>query len=157
MTMTHNPNRYIAPDAFTRRIMNPAMAGLVRLGLTPMGASILEVQGRTSGQWRSLPVNVLTVDGRRYLVAPRGQTQWVRNIRAAGGGRIRRGRRTESFTIVEVADADKLPVLRAYLKRFGWEVGKFVEGLTASATDAELAAAAPGFPVFAIESASRRP
>lgn len=158
MTTDSSPaTRYIAPGAITRRIGNPLVNAIVALGITPWGASTLEVQGRTTGQWRALPVNVLTVDGRRHLVAPRGETQWVRNLRAAGGaGRIRAGRRRTPFTAVEVTDsAAKVPVLRAYLDRFGWEVGKFVEGLTASSTDAELLAAAPGFPVFRIADGTR--
>lgn len=144
--------RYLAPDRFTRRIMNPIVAVLTRLGLSLFGSRVLEVRGRNTGEWRAVPVNLLDVDGTRYLVAPRGNTQWVRNMRVAGGGRLRRGRRTEVFDAVELADADKTPVLRAYLDRWGWEVGMFFENLTAKSTDAELAAAAPGFPVFRIQS-----
>lgn len=151
MNEIHTPARYLAPGAVTRRVLNPVVGTLVKLGLTPFGASIVEVRGRVSGQWRAVPVNVLTVDGRRYLVAPRGHTQWVRNLRAAGEGRLRRGRRHEPFTATEVADADKGPVLRAYLDRFGREVGQFFEGLTPQATDADLAGVAAGFPVFAID------
>ncbi|MEZ5269598.1 MAG: hypothetical protein R2789_13875 [Microthrixaceae bacterium] len=92
----------------------------------------------------------LQLDGERYLVAPRGTTQWVKNIRAAGGGRLRKGRRTEDFSVVEVPDRDKTPILRAYLDKWGFEVGKFFEGVTKDATDTELEAIAPGFPVFRI-------
>ncbi len=88
----------------------------------------------------------------RFLVAPRGTTQWVRNIRAAGGGRLRKGRRVEDFTIVEVAHADKTPILRAYLDEWSFEVGKFFDGITKDSTESELAAIAPGFPVFRIDS-----
>jgi hypothetical protein len=98
-----------------------------------------------------VPVNLLTLDGERYLVAPRGHTQWVRNVRAAGEAELRVGRRVERVRLVEVPVADRVPVLRVYLKRWGWEVGRFVEGLTTSSTDAELATAAPGMPVFALE------
>ena len=149
-TATPSTDRYIKPDVFTARIFNPLVAGLVKFGLSIRGSRVLEVRGRTSGEWRSVPVNPLTVDGIRFLVAPRGTTQWVRNIRAAGGGRLRKGRRTEEFTIVEVSDIDKVPMLRAYLEEWAFEVGKFFEGVTKNSTDAELADIAPGFPVFRI-------
>lgn len=107
------------------------------------------MRGRKSGEWRTTLVNVLTTDdGARYLVAPRGHTQWVRNLRVAGSGEIRLGRKHESFTATELPDAEKLPVLRAYLDRWGWEVGRFFEGVTKNSTDAELTEIAPGFPVF---------
>ncbi|NUS91902.1 MAG: nitroreductase, partial [Nocardia sp.] len=100
-------------------------------------------------------VNLMTAaDGQRYLVAPRGHTQWVRNLRVAGSGELRLGRRTEEFTAIEVRDVDKVPLLRRYLERWGWEVGRFFEGITKDSTDAELAAIAPGFPVFRIEAAN---
>jgi hypothetical protein len=98
-----------------------------------------------------VPVNLLPLDGDRFLVAPRGNTQWVRNVRAAGEAELRVGRRIETVRLVEVPADQRVPVLRVYLKRWGWEVGRFVEGLTAHSTDAELAAAAPGMPVFRLE------
>ena len=147
-------DRYIKPDAFTRTIFNPVVAGLARMGISIRGSRVLEVRGRTSGEWRAVPVNPLPLEGERFLVAPRGTTQWVRNIRVAGGGRLRKGRRTEEFTVLEVADADKLPVLRGYLDEWGFEVGKFFEGVSKDSTDAELAAIAEGFPVFRIVSSS---
>jgi hypothetical protein len=78
--------RYLQPDWFTRNIFNRAVAGLTRLGISVWGSRILRVRGRTTGQWRSTPVNLLTHQGARYLVAPRGNTQWVRNLRATGRG-----------------------------------------------------------------------
>jgi hypothetical protein len=97
-----------------------------------------------------VPVNLLTLNGARYLVAPRGHTQWVRNARAAGAAQLRVGRRVEQVRLVEVPEDQRVPVLRIYLKRWGWEVGRFVEGLSKHSTDAELAAAAPGMPVFQV-------
>ncbi|MFF0497000.1 nitroreductase/quinone reductase family protein [Nocardia aobensis] len=145
-----NATRYIAPTGIDP-IMNRMFNVLPKWGISVMGSRLLAVRGRTSGEWRTTMVNVLQdADGTRYLVAPRGRTQWVRNIRVAGGGELRLGRKTEAFTVTEVADADKVPVLRLYLKKWGWEVGKFFEGVTADATDAELTAIAPGFPVFRI-------
>lgn len=142
--------RYLEPGWWTRRVLNPAMAGLVRLGLDLKGARELQIRGRTTGEWRTVPVNLLTLDGRRYLVSPRGHTQWVRNLRVAGGGRLRSGRRTDEFTAIEVADADKAPVVRAYLEQWAFEVGKFFEGIDADSSDEKIAAAAPGFPVFRV-------
>lgn len=143
--------RYLAPGWFTRRVFNPLVARTTALGLSVKGSRVLEVRGRNSGEVRATVVNLLTVDGQRYLVAPRGTTQWVRNLRAAGTGTLRLGRRREAFTAVELPDDAKYGVLRAYLDEWAWEVGKFFEGLTASSSDDELAAAAPGFPVFRIE------
>lgn len=144
--------RYLAPGWFTRRVFNPLVARFTRWGISLKGSRVLEVRGRTSGEIRSTVVNLLTVDGVRYLVAPRGETQWVRNLRAAGHGVLRVGRRQEPFRAVELADADaaKAPVLRAYLAAWAWEVGRFFDGLATDATDAEIAAVAPGFPVFRV-------
>ena len=120
------------------------------IGISVKGSRVLEVRGRTSGAVRTTVVNLLTLDGQRYLVAPRGTTQWVRNLRAAGGGTLRLGRRRETFTPTELPDEAKDGVLRAYLEEWAWEVGKFFDGLTASSSDAELAAA-PDFPVFRVD------
>ncbi|HZZ95460.1 MAG TPA: nitroreductase/quinone reductase family protein [Jatrophihabitantaceae bacterium] len=142
--------RYLQPGWFTRHIFNGTVRGLTRVGISVAGSRELRVRGRKSGEWRATPVNLLTVDGDRYLVAPRGQTQWVRNIRVVGTGELRVGRRTEAFRAAELGDADKTPVLRAYLRKWGWEVGQFFEGLDKNATDKDLADVAPGFPVFRV-------
>src|SRR5450432_4886515 len=102
--------RYVRPGWFTKHVFNPAVALLTRLGISVWGSRQLRVRGRKSGEWRTTPVNLLTVDDVRYLVAPRGQAQWVRNLRAAGQGELRVGRRTQRFTATEMADADKPPV-----------------------------------------------
>lgn len=115
-----------------------------------MGTAELSVLGRSSGEWRSIPVNPLGFEGADYLVSARGHSQWVRNMRAAGGGRLTLGRKVRHFTAVELTDAEKPDVLRAYLERWGWEVGRFFDGVTASSTDEELLAAAPRHPVFRI-------
>ena len=139
--------RYIRPGRVTG-LFNAAVAGMTRLGVSVWGSRVLAVRGRTSGEWRTTPVNLLTVDGERYLVAPRGVTQWVRNVRAAGGGELRRGRRVEAFTAVELADDEKPAVLRPYLRRWKFEVGVFFDGVDASASDDTLRGIAPGYPVF---------
>ena len=150
--MTATTARYIAPDWFTRRVFNPLVARLTRWGISVKGSRVLEVRGRTSGEVRTTVVNLLTIDGARFLVAPRGETQWVRNLRAAGGvGALRLGRRREGFVATELADADKAPVLRAYLAAWAWEVGRFFDGLRADSPVADLDAAAPGFPAFRID------
>jgi hypothetical protein len=94
----------------------------------------------------------MVVDGERYLVAPRGTTQWVRNLRVAGEGELRLGRRVEPFRAEEVGDADKPDLLRAYLRRWKAEVGVFFEGVGATASDQELLQIAPNHPVFRITS-----
>ena len=144
------PTRYLVPDGFTRKVFNPLVARLTKWGLSVKGSRVLEVRGRTSGELRTTVVNLLTVDGVRYLVAPRGETQWVRNLRAAGTGTLRVGRRTEAFAADELADEAKPVIIRAYLKAWAWEVGRFFDGLSADSTDAEIAAVAAGFPVFRI-------
>src|SRR5215217_9630572 len=105
--------RYLEPSWVISRVVNPL---LLWLGVVPT----LRVRGRKTGLWRNVPVNVLELDGERYLVAPRGETDWVRNLRAAGGGQLQYGRRrTEPFTIVEGADEEKPRVIAAYLARWG--------------------------------------
>ena len=103
---------------------------------------------------RSTPVNLMPLDGERYLVAPRGNTEWVRNARAAGEAELRLGRRVERVVLTELPVDQRPAVIRVYLRRWGWEVGRFVEGLSKDSTDAELAAAAPGFPVFRVTTAA---
>src|ERR671922_1733352 len=98
------PQRYIAPDWFTRKVFNRIVAALTRLGISVWGSRVLEVRGRKTGEPRRTPVNLLVLDGTRYLVAPRGHTQWVRNLRVSGEGRLRLGRKLEPFRASEIAD-----------------------------------------------------
>jgi deazaflavin-dependent oxidoreductase (nitroreductase family) len=141
--------RYVRPGRGTE-LFNGIVAALTRAGVSVWGSRVLAVRGRTSGEMRTTPVNLLTVDGDRYLVAPRGVTQWVRNIRAAGEAELRVGRRVESIRVVELADDEKPAVLRAYLKRWKFEVGVFFDGVDASASDETLRQIAPGYPVFRV-------
>lgn len=150
--MTVTRYRYVPPQG-ADRVVNAAVRWLTDRGVSVLGTRVLTVRGRRSGMPRRTPVNVLTIDGARYLVAPRGVTDWVRNVRASGGGELRVGRRRETVALVELPDAERIMVLRRYLRRWGWEVGRFVDGLTKDSSDADLAAAAPDFPVFRIESA----
>jgi hypothetical protein len=139
---------YQAPGWFTRNVFNPLIAGMARLGVSMRGSRELAVRGRVSGEWRTIPVNPLTLGATRYLVAPRGTTEWVRNIRIAGGGTLRLGRTTEPFRIRELDDNEKVPVLREYLRRWKAEVGVFFDGVGPDSTDSEIAAIAHKHPVF---------
>jgi len=136
-------------------VFNRGVAALTRLGLSVAGSRVLEVRGRKTGEPRRTPVNLLSLEGTRYLVAPRGHTQWVRNLRARGEGRLLLGRRAEGFTAVELPDDDKVPILRAYLKRWKWEVGAFFGGVGADSGDDELRRIAPDHPIFRIDPSAR--
>ncbi|QKW05222.1 nitroreductase family deazaflavin-dependent oxidoreductase [Streptomyces sp. NA04227] len=140
---------YRAPGR-TTAAFNRLVGWLARRGLSLQGSAELSVRGRKSGQPQRLPVNPLPFRGEEYLVSARGTSQWVRNMRAAGGGELRLGRRVREFTATEVPDAEKPEILRVYLKRWGWEVGEFFRGVTAESSDATLLAAAPDHPVFRI-------
>jgi deazaflavin-dependent oxidoreductase (nitroreductase family) len=151
--MNDSATRYIKPKSASN-LFNDTVGRLTRLGVSVYGSRVLYVKGRTSGEWRSTPVNPLRLaDGNRYLVAPRGNTQWVRNMRAAGGGELRIGRKVEPFTATEVADDAKPAILRAYLRKWKFEVGVFFDGVDGSAPEEKLREIAPGYPIFRIEPA----
>jgi deazaflavin-dependent oxidoreductase (nitroreductase family) len=147
---------YQRPGWFTKHVFNPIVAGLTRLGVSLVGSRVLEVRGRKSGEWRRTPVNPLKYDGERYIVAARGETHWVRNLRESGEGRLRKGRRIEEFTATELPDDEKLSLLRAYLKKWAWEVGAFFQGVGADAPDDDLRRIAPLHPVFRISRRHKR-
>jgi len=153
--MPDNPApRYVTPATPMGRRMNSlfnsVVATLTRSGISILGSRVLSVRGRKSGEWRSTPVNLLTYQGSRYLVSPRGHTQWSRNLRVAGGGELRVGRRVEAFSARELTDEEKPGVLRAYLKRWKFEVGMFFDGIGPDAPDEKLLQIAPGYPVFQV-------
>jgi deazaflavin-dependent oxidoreductase (nitroreductase family) len=140
---------YRKPGRITRRVMNPLVAAATRLGLSVWGSRVLEVRGRQSGLPRRTPVNLLELDGRQYLVSPRGEGQWVRNVRADEGRlTLILGHRRDHRIATELADADKPPILRSYLRRWKAEVGVFFDGVDADASDDELRRIAPDHPVF---------
>jgi deazaflavin-dependent oxidoreductase (nitroreductase family) len=141
-------DHYQRPGWFTTNVFNRTVALFTRAGISVWGSRVLEVRGRKTGEPRRTPVNLLEFDGDRYLVAPRGHTQWVRNLRAAGEGRLWLGRRPEAFTAAELPDEQKPPLLRAYLKRWKAEVGVFFGGVGADSSDEELRRIAPDHPVF---------
>jgi deazaflavin-dependent oxidoreductase (nitroreductase family) len=137
------------------RLFNGMVATLTRHGISLRGSAVLSVRGRKSGEWRSTPVNPLTYEGKRYLVSPRGHTQWVRNLRVAGGGELRVGRRVEAFTATELRDEQKPELLREYLRRWKFEVGMFFDGVGPDAPEERLLEIAPGYPVFQITTRPR--
>jgi deazaflavin-dependent oxidoreductase (nitroreductase family) len=154
MTMTATDPHYVQPDWFTQKVFNRFVAFLTRRGLSVWGSRVLEVPGRTTGEPRRVPVNLLTFEGRQYLVSPRGHGQWVRNVRANGGRLdLLLGRRRTHHVATELADADKVDVLRAYLDRWKFEVGKFFDGVDASSSDDTLLGIAPKHPVFVLDAA----
>jgi deazaflavin-dependent oxidoreductase (nitroreductase family) len=145
---------YRKPGWFTNTIFNPAVAAMTRAGISIWGSRVLRVRGRKSGEWRSAPVNLLTYEGKQYLVAPRGLTQWVRNLREAGEGELLLGNRVQRFRAEEIPDDQKIPILRAYLKRWKAEVGIFFGGVSADSAQEDLRRIAPDHPVFRIEPVS---
>jgi deazaflavin-dependent oxidoreductase (nitroreductase family) len=145
------PAHYRRPGWLTRNVMNRLVARLTRMGVSVWGSRVLEVRGRRSGEPRRVPVNLLDLDGRQYIVSARGTGEWVRNVRAADGSLdLLLGRRRQPMLATEVADADKVPVLRAYLARWKAEVGVFFDGVDADSSDDEIAAIAHRHPVFTV-------
>jgi hypothetical protein len=149
------PDRYVQPNWFTRNIFNRIVAWLTQLGISLYGSRVLAVKGRKTGVWRTIPVNLLEYRGERYLVAPRGVTQWVRNVRAGSDAELRLGARRERVRLVEIPDDEplKTELLRTYLRRWAWEVGAFFEGVDANASAEELRRIAPNHPVFRVAQA----
>jgi deazaflavin-dependent oxidoreductase (nitroreductase family) len=143
---------YRKPGWFTKHVANRLVAAVTRAGLSVMGSRVLEVPGRKTGQPRRVPVNLLTFEGRQYLVSARGEGEWVRNVRAADGrldlllGSRRQHRRAE-----EVPDDEKVPLLRAYLARWKAEVGAFFDGVGPDSTDEEISGIAHKHPVFRLD------
>jgi deazaflavin-dependent oxidoreductase (nitroreductase family) len=142
---------YQKPDWFNKNVLNRVVGLATSLGISVWGSRVLRVRGRKSGEWRTSPVNLLTHGGHQYLVAPRGHTQWVRNIRTSGAGELLLGRRAQKFHAVEISDDDKVPILREYLRRWKFEVGQFFGGVSADSSDGELRGIAPDHPVFRVE------
>src|SRR4030081_1664915 len=144
---------YRKPDWLTKNVFNRAVELMTRAGVSVLGSRIFRVPGPKSGEWHSNPVNLLTYEGRQSLAAPRGLTQWVRNIRAAGGGELVLGSKRQPFKAIEISDEEKIPILREYLRRWKCEVGIFFQGVDADSPEEELKRIAPDHPVFLIEPA----
>jgi len=139
--------RYDEPDTLARSV-NHVLRWLAEAGISIAGTTAVRVRGRKTGKPRGVVVNLMTVDGRDYLVSPRGNTQWARNARTAGAIEVGPRWHRREVRIVEVADEDKPPLLQRYLDRWYWEVKGHVGGLTPHSTRAEIRAVAPSIPVF---------
>jgi hypothetical protein len=150
------PTHYQRPGWFTRNVFNRSVARLTRVGVSVLGSRVLEVKGRRSGLVRRTPVNLLAFEGAEYLVAPRGEAEWVRNVRAADGRLdLLLGTRRTHRIAHELAGDEKIPVLREYLRRWKAEVGVFFGGVSAASTDDQLRAIADRHPVFRLEPDNR--
>jgi deazaflavin-dependent oxidoreductase (nitroreductase family) len=141
--------RYEEPNR-AAQAANRVIRWLAELGISIAGTRALRVRGRKSGKQRGVVINLLTVDGVDYVVSPRGNTQWARNVRAAGVVEMGPRWRRQRSEINEVTDAAKPELLRHYLARWYWQVKDYVVGLTPDSTDEQLRAAAPLIPVFAL-------
>jgi deazaflavin-dependent oxidoreductase (nitroreductase family) len=135
------------PPSPVERLFNRLFGVVVGLGLGPRDYVLLQVRGRTTGRVRSTPVNVVEREGRRYLVAPRGRTQWVRNVEATGTVTLKVGRRRAAYRLRALADGDKPVVLRAYLERFRPFVQRYFP-VPAGAPAEVFAPLAARYPVF---------
>jgi deazaflavin-dependent oxidoreductase (nitroreductase family) len=145
-TRYEEPNRAV-------RAANAVVRWLAELGISIAGTRALRVRGRKTGKARAVVINLLTVDGVDYVVSPRGNTQWARNVRAAGVVEVGPRWRRQRARVSEVDDAAKPELLRRYLARWYWQVKDYVAGLTPDSTDEQLLAGAPTIPVFALEPA----
>lgn len=141
--------RYDEPNR-TARVANEVFRRLAEAGISIAGTHALRVRGRKTGKRRGVVINLLTVDGRDFVVSPRGNTQWVRNARAAGRVEMGPRWRSRDVRVIEVADDAKPELLKLYLRRWYWEVKGHVGGLTPDSTDAELRSVAPSIPVFEV-------
>ncbi len=129
------------------KFFNRAFGFLVGLGFGLKHNYLLQVRGRKSGKVYATPVNVLEVEGKRYLAAPRGRTQWVRNAEAIGEITLKKGRFRQTFRSRPIPDVEKPPLLKLYLERFAATVHRYFPVQAGSPQDAfrELA---PNYPVF---------
>lgn len=139
--------RYDQPT-LPAQAFNGLFRWLAEAGISIAGTKAMRVRGRKTGKLRGVVINLLTVDGRDYLVSPRGNTQWARNARAADTVEMGPRWRGREVRISEVADDAKPDLLERYLDRWFWEVKGHVGGLTPESTHEQLRAAAPSIPVF---------
>lgn len=129
------------------RLLNAGIRALVGLGIGPGHMRVLEVRGRKTGEVQATPIDVLVVQDRLYLVAPRGRTQWVRNAEASGDVTLRRGARADRYQLRTLSDAEKPEILKSYLDRFCREVQRFFP-VPAGSPTAAFAALAARYPAF---------
>ena len=136
---------------FWRRVINRLIRGLLRLGVPVPDTYLLSVRGRKSGRMYSTPVTLVEDNGARWLVAPYGDVSWVKNARASGEVTLRRGRRTETVKLVELAPEEAAPILKRYLIRIP-VVRPFFD-VTPHSNDQDFVGEASRHPVFRIEEA----
>jgi len=142
------PTFYEKPSGFTQ-LLNRTFSIFASIGWTPKQMITLEVRGRTSGEPRSVVVNSIEVDGQKYLVAARGETEWVRNARAAGGEAvIRHGKRTR-IRLEEIPVSERGPIIQAYLPKNAMATKKHF-GVEPDAPLEDFQRIAPDHPVFRI-------
>ena len=133
-------------------ILNKVFGWVVGLGLGPSASYVLQVRGRKSGRVFSTPVNLLEVQGKKYLVAPRGRTQWVRNAEVAGEVTLKRGNYRQSFRLRALPEEERPAILKAYLDGFRREVQRYFP-VRAGSDAKDFSAIAEGYPVFEITNA----
>jgi deazaflavin-dependent oxidoreductase (nitroreductase family) len=133
---------------FWRRVINRLIRGLLRLGVPVPDTYLLSVRGRKSGRMYSTPVTLVEDNGARWLVAPYGEVSWVKNARASGEVTLRRGRRTETVKLVELAPEEAAPILKRYLIRVP-VVRPFFD-VTPHSNDQDFVGEASRHPVFRI-------
>ena len=134
------------------RFFNRAFGFFVGLGLSPSYNYLLAVKGRKSGKVYSTPVNLHEVNGKQFLVAPRGRTQWVRNAEVSGEVTLKKGGRRRSYKLRALADSEKPEILKSYLVRYGAAVQRFFP-VRPDAPLAAFAEIAAGYPAFELISA----
>ena len=150
--MENRSESFRRPSAI-ERLLNSILDSLVRLGIGLPNMRVLEVRGRKSGKLYALPVDLLSQDGKLYLVAPRGRAEWVRNAEASGSVVLRRGRSVEQYHLRALSDAEKPPILKAYLDRFRREVQRFFP-LPAGSPSEAFGSLASRYPAFELTRSS---
>jgi deazaflavin-dependent oxidoreductase (nitroreductase family) len=144
--MTPAESNFVKPTPF-EAFFNRVLGLFVGFGLGPKNYYLLEVRGRKSGRLYATPVSIVEHGGHRYVVAPRGATQWVRNARTAGRIALRAGSKREQFEVREIPAADRAPILKSYLGRYTKFVQRYFQ-VQNGAAEAEFASVADGYPVF---------
>lgn len=137
-----------APGIVHRKLLNPLLGRLAGRGVLPGGTVVLVVPGRVSGQVRTVPLTPFRSAGRRFLISPRGETDWVRNLRAAGGHAALRAGATERIRATELSHDAAVPVVQFYLRELGRLATVFFDDLTPDSSAADIAAVVHRYPVF---------
>lgn len=146
MSTATAPPVFLEPKPI-EKIFNRAFGYLVGLGIGPAYMYLLQVRGRKSGRLYETPVNMLDVEGKRYLVAPRGRTQWVRNAEVTGEITLKRGRISQSFRLRPIPDEEKPQLLKSYLERYVTAVQRYFSVKAGSPPEA-FREVAPHYPVY---------